>query len=123
MLEQRWVIAMLAAAMLPGCGSEQGAPPQFAEPQVDTLNPIKVAAAAPIRDGAQVYRQICAYCHEHNVGPQILGRSYPADAMAMIVRSGLNGMPSFRATDITDAELKAVTEYVATSSASTGAGS
>lgn len=123
MLEPRWAIVLLAAAMLPGCGSEQGVPPEFTEPQVDTLNPIKVTAAAAVRDGAQVYRQTCAYCHEHNVGPKILGRNYPADAMAMIVRSGLNGMPSFRATDITDAELKAVTEYVATSAASTGAGS
>lgn len=64
------------------------------------------------RDGKEVYDKACGYCHEKGIGPEIkgLGR-LPAD-VRKAVRAGKNAMPAFRATEIDDASLAKVAEYI-----------
>jgi len=64
------------------------------------------------KDGKEVYEKICAYCHEKGIGPKIKGYGrLPADIMKT-VRSGKNAMPAFRQTEIDDAALAKVAEYI-----------
>ena len=64
------------------------------------------------KDGKEVYDKTCGYCHDKGIGPKIkgLGR-WPADINKM-VRAGRNAMPAFRATEIDDASLAKVAEYI-----------
>jgi mono/diheme cytochrome c family protein len=64
-----------------------------------------------------VYAKTCGYCHGRNVGPVIRGRALPADAIKRQVRSGRNGMPAFRPTEITNSELAALAAWLSTSKA------
>ena len=70
------------------------------------------------RSPDQVYAKICGYCHGRNVGPILLGRNLPPEAIRLIARNGQNGMPAFRPTEVTDAELDALAKWIATSKAS-----
>jgi mono/diheme cytochrome c family protein len=80
---------------------------------------IAAADAAPPsatpRPPEKVYAVTCGYCHGRNVGPVILGRQLPPDAIKAIVRHGQNAMPAFRPTEISNAELDAVAKWVSTS--------
>jgi mono/diheme cytochrome c family protein len=62
-----------------------------------------------------VYAKTCGYCHGRNVGPIILGRKLQPDAIKFMVRSGPNGMPAFRPTEITDSELLALAKWISKS--------
>jgi mono/diheme cytochrome c family protein len=91
------------------------------------------AAAAPAADaalGEHVYARWCVHCHaagRGNPGTQSLQVKYagripavlldrtdltPA-AVAVFVRQGVQSMPPFRKTEITDAELAALSAWVA----------
>ena len=72
----------------------------------------KLGERAPERSGAEVYSSTCGYCHGHNVGPVLLGRHLPARAIKAIVRSGQNGMPAFRPSEISPMELDAVAKWI-----------
>jgi mono/diheme cytochrome c family protein len=64
------------------------------------------------QDGKEVYEKVCAYCHEKGIGPKIKGYGrLPADIIKT-VRSGRNAMPAFRQTEIDDAALAKVAEYI-----------
>jgi mono/diheme cytochrome c family protein len=65
-----------------------------------------------------VYAKVCGYCHGRNVGPIILGRQLPVDAIKQIARHGQNGMPAFRPTEVTNAELDALAKWISASTAS-----
>ena len=71
--------------------------------------------SATPRDAEQVYDTVCGYCHGKNVGPIILGKQLPAEYIRSMVRSGPNGMPAFRPTEISDAELVALAEWISES--------
>lgn len=58
------------------------------------------------------YKMICGHCHEVGVGTQILGRKLPVEYTSYIVRHGFRAMPPFPATHVSDAELKAVAEFI-----------
>lgn len=62
--------------------------------------------------GQRYYAQICAKCHEAQVGPNLLGRGLPPEYFVAIARNGLNAMPAFRITDIDDATLQSLGEYL-----------
>jgi mono/diheme cytochrome c family protein len=64
-----------------------------------------------------VYAKTCGYCHGRNVGPVIRGRALPANVIKSIVRSGRNGMPAFRPTEITNSELGALAKWISASKA------
>lgn len=74
----------------------------------------KPANASP----EQVYRRTCGYCHGANVGPILLGRKLPAASVAQIARHGLNAMPAFRPSEISDAELMRLAKWIEASKAS-----
>lgn len=85
------------------------------------LQPLAASADAPPSatplSAEKVYSSTCGYCHGRNVGPVILGRSLPVPAIEAVVRNGLNAMPAFRPSEISDAELAAVAAWVSTSAA------
>lgn len=86
--------------------------------------------ARPVESGAQVYARWCVHCHDAgrgNPGTESLQVKYrgsvpavllertdlTAEAVAVFVRQGILSMPPFRKTEITDAELKVLADYVA----------
>lgn len=88
-----------------------------------------VGAAEPAI-GEAVYQRWCTHCHSPgrgNPGTESLQVKYggkvpavllertdlAAQAVANFVRSGVLSMPPFRKTEVTDAELAAVSAYVA----------
>lgn len=68
--------------------------------------------------GERIYRKICSLCHETGVGPSLLGRHLPQAAIQHIVRHGINGMPAFRSSEISDEEVAALGSFIERSSAS-----
>ncbi|RYD82412.1 MAG: cytochrome c [Sphingomonadales bacterium] len=87
-------------------------------------------AAAPQADGEGIYRHWCAHCHSAgrgNPGTESLQVKYKGErpavllertdlapqAVAVFVRQGVLSMAPFRKTEITDAELDALSAYVA----------
>lgn len=77
----------------------------------------KLGEVQPERSPEVVYAKVCGYCHGKNVGPIILGRQLPAEAITLIARSGQNGMPAFRPTEITAAEMDALSKWISASKA------
>ena len=70
------------------------------------------AGSQKIGPGQHFYEQTCAKCHEAGVGPVIKGRGFPAMTYVVIARNGMNAMPAFRVTDIDDATLQDLAEYL-----------
>jgi mono/diheme cytochrome c family protein len=64
------------------------------------------------RSPTKTYASVCAYCHGHNVGPIILGRHLAGDTIRTMVREGRNGMPAFRPSEISPAELDALAVWI-----------
>lgn len=80
----------------------------------------KLGEVQPLRPPEVVYAKTCGYCHGRNVGPIILGRALPADAIKYIVRHGQNGMPAFRPTEVKPSELDALATWIEKSTARSG---
>jgi mono/diheme cytochrome c family protein len=94
-----------------------------------------VPAAAPARSaGGKIFDKWCRDCHSTEGGPGsvALQRKYqgvvpavpavleqrsnlPADLVKLAVRQGMSFMPSFRKTEISDADLALVAAYLAPS--------
>jgi (+)-pinoresinol hydroxylase len=86
------------------------------------------AARSP---GARIYDKWCSDCHRNPAGPgaRALERRYRGavqsileqrdnvnpDLVKLVVRRGMSFMPSFRKTEISDAELAMVASYLARS--------
>lgn len=64
------------------------------------------------RPPEQIYAKVCGYCHGRNVGPVLLGRHLSPPLIKFIARHGQNGMPAFRPSEITPAELDALTNWI-----------
>lgn len=77
----------------------------------------KLGEYQPERTPEQTYAQICGYCHGRNVGPILLGRQLPPESIRLIARHGQNGMPAFRPTEVTEAELDALATWISASKA------
>lgn len=77
------------------------------------------APSPPAADdkGRRFYEKVCARCHEAGIGPVLRGRGLPPALFTTIARTGLNGMPAFRVSDVDDETLQAVADYLATSKA------
>ena len=69
------------------------------------------------KDGAEVYKKVCALCHDTTVGPVILGRGHDPTYIQLIVRNGNRAMPAFRTSEIDDESLKKLAEYVSKTAA------
>ncbi len=98
----RFAIGLLALAGV--IGGEVYAQQKLSEPQ---------GPRAP----EALYAKTCGYCHGRNVGPVIRGRKLPPAAITLIVRSGQNGMPAFRPTEISPAELTSLARWISKSKA------
>ncbi|NBC38132.1 cytochrome c [Novosphingobium sp. FSY-8] len=72
---------------------------------------------APPRAPEAIYVRTCGYCHGAHVAPIIRGRGLPAEMVELYVRTGPRGMPAFRPTEISPAELKALAVWVSQSKA------
>jgi mono/diheme cytochrome c family protein len=66
----------------------------------------------PVRTGPQVYKQVCAQCHETGVGPVIMGRGLNLPVVKFFVRNGNGAMPAWRVTEISDPELAQVANWL-----------
>ena len=65
------------------------------------------------------YSRTCGYCHGANVGPAILGLHLPPELIRSAVRTGPGAMPAFRQTEISDADLERLSEWISDSPAET----
>lgn len=63
----------------------------------------------------QLWRALCGYCHGAGVAKQLLGARLPAAVVAQIVRQGLPQMPAFMPTQVSNAELGALAEWISRS--------
>ncbi|MDD3675082.1 c-type cytochrome [Thauera propionica] len=123
-------IATLAGAVLlglswlsgPAQAADTGAPDAAVSPPADATTPVGE------RGGEELFVLFCRACHAP--GPQhpatsklaitkgadksvILNREdLPAEYIAHVVRNGLLGMPPLRPTDLTEAELERLVQYV-----------
>lgn len=79
----------------------------------------KLGEYQPERAPDVVYEKVCGYCHGRNVGPIILGRALDPDMIKAVTRHGRNGMPAFRPTEVTKAELDALAVWISKSPART----
>ena len=62
---------------------------------------------------AAVWAGSCTYCHDQGVAPPVFGLGLPAAAIAAVVRGGLSGMPAFNPSELTDAQLHSLADWVA----------
>ena len=69
-------------------------------------------AAGQWRDGMHVYEKVCSYCHDIGVGPVLKSTEKPVEYIQYIVRNGFRAMPAFRASEINDAELKLLADFI-----------
>jgi mono/diheme cytochrome c family protein len=75
----------------------------------------KLGEYQPERTPDVTYTKVCGYCHGKNVGPIILGRKLDTDMIKAVARHGRNGMPAFRPTEVTNAELDALAIWISKS--------
>ena len=74
-------------------------------------------SAGQWKNSGQIYRSLCIYCHQTGIAPTILGRHYSPQALKILVRSGINTMPTFRVTEINNKELEDLATWVEQSAA------
>jgi len=59
------------------------------------------------------WRSSCGYCHGGAAGaPELRGKGLRPEVIAIFARQGAPGMPPFHASEISDAELKQLTEWI-----------
>ena len=108
----KWRIAVLLMSCAAGYEV-----PTWAQPQPITTSSSGDAELATGPEGT--YSRTCGYYHGSSVGPVILGRNIPPEAIQTVVRSGMGTMPAFRPTEISDADLKRLSKWVSQSPAET----
>jgi len=103
------LVAIAVAATLSACGSARRSEPF-----------VGATALTPPNDrialGERVFDRNCSQCHpggEAGLGPALNDKPLPQFAMHIQVRNGVGAMPRFSSAEISDAELKAVTSYLA----------
>jgi mono/diheme cytochrome c family protein len=77
--------------------------------------PAPAQSAGEWRGPAHVWGALCGYCHGSGVALQLRGAKLSAEVIAGITRRGLKQMPAFAPTQINDAELAALAEWISRS--------
>jgi len=79
-----------------------------------TAGPQVPASQAQADSGRTVYERWCVPCHYRLVTPApLLERALSPERIAEAVRKGVFVMPRFRKTEVSDADLAALTAYLA----------
>lgn len=61
-----------------------------------------------------IWRATCGYCHGSVPGaPELRGIGLPEEAIVTVARQGAPGMPVFHASEISDADLRALARWIA----------
>ena len=121
---KRLILGAVAAATLAGTAIAQQMPP----PQQDSfLRPL--GNSQTLTEGEDIYDYWCAACHNPGLPGSVAvmmlrGEQMPtglnqsdyldADYVRYLVRNGQAAMPHFRITQISDDQLDALAEYLAT---------
>jgi mono/diheme cytochrome c family protein len=63
----------------------------------------------------QMYQATCAGCHAGSmpIAPELLGRKLAVEYVTFLVRHGKAGMPPFKETEYSDADVKALAQWIA----------
>jgi len=96
------VVVLIAVA----CGTAKRDEPE---------KPAFVARDSTIARGEGVFKKQCDYCHPGGgggLGPPLNNKPAPAFAIRFQVRHGLGAMPAFDSTKISEADLRAVADYL-----------
>ena len=106
-LEARRSLARPVAASLYAIGALLGAMllPALAEAQ----------AAGEWRNARQMFDATCAYCHGAGVAEELRGSDLPPEYVGFVIRDGLRGMPAFRPSDFSDADIAALVAMITSS--------
>ncbi len=118
-------MALLVAVA--GCSSEPEEQTQVSKRVIAAQANVEMVEGAT-RTGEQIYQRHCSACHDAGPGHPatlLLGQKYGAEKAVIkgrkdlnqvyvkaIVRGGLLEMPPFRPTEITDAELDVIAEFI-----------
>lgn len=101
-------LGLLLVVLALGCGAARRAAP--------LAGPLTLSASA--REGQRGYMRFCEQCHpggEASTGPALNNKNLPRAVMKLQVREGVLGtMPSFDDTEIPDAQLDKIFDYVET---------
>jgi cytochrome c5 len=79
-------------------------------------------AAGQWKDPTHAYTKICGNCHEIGVGPVLKGRGLDPDYFVQVARHGMRAMPAIRVTDIDDAMLHQLANFLSKSAPPAGGG-
>lgn len=79
------------------------------------VSPAWSQSANDWESGEQIFDKVCQYCHTHDVGPVLTGRSLPPEYFATIARNGLRAMPAFKPTELSSEDLAKVANYLSES--------
>ena len=75
--------------------------------------PATAGVAGQWQDSPAIWSATCGYCHAQVVvGPVLFGRGLAPDFISLWVRSGQGKMPAFPASEISDAELQSLTDWI-----------
>ncbi|MDT0508543.1 cytochrome c [Novosphingobium sp. MMS21-SN21R] len=70
--------------------------------------------AAPQTKPEAIWRATCGYCHGSVPGaPELRGINLPEALIVTAARNGAPGMPAFHASEISDADLRALARWIA----------
>ena len=120
------VVAMVAAAGLAGCGKQSSVDPEMTASLIQPVARVEIQAVKITpgsRTGVQIYKAICAACHDSGAvgapktgdagawGPRLaLGH----DGLTKSAIAGKNAMPPRGGgSDLTDTEVKRAVAYLA----------
>jgi len=101
------------ALALAGAGLMAAQPGMANTPNAANAPPPSATPRPPER----IYRQVCGYCHGHNVAPIIRGRQLDPAAIEYFVRNGNGAMPAFKPTEISNQELAELAKWVSAAKA------
>jgi mono/diheme cytochrome c family protein len=73
----------------------------------------RAQSAGEWRSSRELWRETCGYCHNDRVARELRGTGISARLLISAVRSGPGGMPSFAPSEVSDAELEQLAEWIA----------
>lgn len=65
------------------------------------------------RPAATAYNQLCAYCHDAGIGPDLGANEYDALTIQSFVRNGYGAMPAMTETQVSDEDIEQISKYLA----------